>query len=70
MSLNNDFIRRLHKRILKRIFNSLQKAHNHWRHIRTTRKISLFDSTAKSISEELGKLEGFNEQELNSIYVG
>jgi len=25
-------------------------------------------STAKSISEELGKLEGFNEQELNSIY--
>jgi hypothetical protein len=38
------------KRILKRIFNSLQKAHNHWRHIRTSRKISLFDSKTKPIS--------------------
>ena len=40
------------KRILKRVFNSLQKAHNHWRHIRTSRKISLFDSITKSISSE------------------
>lgn len=38
------------KRILKRVFNSLQKAHNHWRHIRTSRKISLFDSITKPIS--------------------
>lgn len=40
------------KRILKRVFNSLQKAHNHRSHIKTSRKISLFDSTTKSISSE------------------
>ena len=40
------------KRILKRVFNSLQKAHNHWSHIKTSRKISLFDSITKSISSE------------------
>ena len=37
------------RRILKRVFKSIQKAHNHWRHIRTSRKINLFDSTTKSI---------------------
>ncbi len=38
--------------ILKRVLNAVNKAHHHWNHIRTTRKISLFDSVSKSVSSE------------------
>ena len=38
--------------ILKRVLNAVNKAHHHWNHIRTTRKISLFDLASKSVSSE------------------
>jgi hypothetical protein len=40
------------KRILKRVLKSLQKAQNHWSHIKTSRKISLFDSVGGGVSSE------------------
>ena len=40
------------KNILSRVSNAVVKANNHWRHIRTSRKISLFDSGSKTVSSE------------------